>query len=813
LPWNSILAPILFGNTNNTFLNWSIQHEGPDNLPAWNTALYLDEDEYLHHHVVPDDNSPGQYPAVNVGPFTVSGGRHSLASVVDLNGLVPESNEGDNAWIQQFVWSPYVLLDQDVALRDPPPNKGTLVPYNCDGFQHTGGWWGAVGILPLGDDGDDYDVFLFNDYATSTVGFGIPLTGSAYSGTNSDFVLFNGNILGFEETRWAGVVRYAGGTNNVAVHASHNVGASMSVPTTYGEIVESEIVAMGDLEVVKVHEVYLDAVSGITYSVELENLSGTADLNVTLYDQANAYFSKDQYVAIANGAGGGGDEGLTYKPLASGWYGIAVWKRNHLDVHKTGSYKLRIGPALSNLNAIPVAAGWSSPAVPRSSSDASAGNVVLTPGLPGNTAGTYVNWGAWQEGPNIAVPTWSHEIYLDVNEYIRSDDVSSSIGPGHYAELNYGPLTIRGGRHSLTVIADPGGLFPESDETDNQWSGQWVWSPFVMTRNVPRVRAAPPDRGSFPQPNSDGFQFTRGSGLAWVSAMAPEDIGDDYDLYVYDDYSGSTSGFSNLIATSELSSNMTDYVVGHRQGTPTILHPAAIRSSIAGGGGPNRIDQTDALGRSASDVGSFTGETMSANRLADVYEGYFEAGSVYEFWLLRRAGSSDILFSVYPSVSGDMWARGLGGAESGAANADNDTLTFTANMTGWHPIVVCRHSGVGANTSLTYDLTWQKVTAVDVPLDGPGDFSLALHGAFPNPVRDHSRIRFELAQPGPVSLAVYDLRGRKIRTLADGAFAAGIQSVDWNGSGDSGSRLSSGIYWLRLDAGGQTLIKRVALIR
>jgi hypothetical protein len=70
----------------------------------------------------------------------------------------------------------------------------------------------------------------------------------------------------------------------------------------------------------------------------------------------------------------------------------------------------------------------------------------------------------------------------------------------------------------------------------------------------------------------------------------------------------------------------------------------------------------------------------------------------------------------------------------------------------------------------------------------------ALHPNFPNPFNPSTLIRFDLPEPGTVSLDLYDLLGRRVGELARGYYAPGYHSAAWNVSGD----IASGVYFARL---------------
>ena len=83
----------------------------------------------------------------------------------------------------------------------------------------------------------------------------------------------------------------------------------------------------------------------------------------------------------------------------------------------------------------------------------------------------------------------------------------------------------------------------------------------------------------------------------------------------------------------------------------------------------------------------------------------------------------------------------------------------------------------------------------------------------PNPFNPKTAIRFSLEQAGPVSLKVFDVSGRVVKSLSDGPLGAGEHEVIWNGRDESGSSLASGVYFYRLQAEGRTLSKRMVLLK
>jgi len=64
-----------------------------------------------------------------------------------------------------------------------------------------------------------------------------------------------------------------------------------------------------------------------------------------------------------------------------------------------------------------------------------------------------------------------------------------------------------------------------------------------------------------------------------------------------------------------------------------------------------------------------------------------------------------------------------------------------------------------------------------------------------------------------VDLAVYDVRGRKVRSLVSRPEAAGLREVRWDGRDDRGQRVASGVYFVRLRAEAEVRLGRVVLAR
>jgi hypothetical protein len=92
---------------------------------------------------------------------------------------------------------------------------------------------------------------------------------------------------------------------------------------------------------------------------------------------------------------------------------------------------------------------------------------------------------------------------------------------------------------------------------------------------------------------------------------------------------------------------------------------------------------------------------------------------------------------------------------------------------------------------------------------------LALRQNYPNPFNPSTTICFTLPERAWVTLAIYDVEGRLVKTLVDEMVGEGYQYQEriWDGKDASGSQVGSGVYFYRLTAGDRTLTKKMVMIR
>ncbi len=190
------------------------------------------------------------------------------------------------------------------------------------------------------------------------------------------------------------------------------------------------------------------------------------------------------------------------------------------------------------------------------------------------------------------------------------------------------------------------------------------------------------------------------------------------------------------------------------------------------------------------------------------------------------AGGIIVTWQDYRGSSGDIYAGHV--RKSGVVDPAwpiNGRAACTAARDQYAPTIASDGAGGAIVTwldsrSFNYDVYAQGVSgngALGGPLVGVGDRGpvdgVSFAAPSPNPAFGAATLRFALPAASQVRLAVYDAAGRLVRELVNGPIAAGAHSERWNLQDSGGSAASAGLYFARLEAAGQILVRRMAVVR
>ena len=105
--------------------------------------------------------------------------------------------------------------------------------------------------------------------------------------------------------------------------------------------------------------------------------------------------------------------------------------------------------------------------------------------------------------------------------------------------------------------------------------------------------------------------------------------------------------------------------------------------------------------------------------------------------------------------------------------------------------------------------------SVSVPDDLPSTVNLTiLKPNVPNPFNPQTNINYSIPGLAKVSLTVYNVKGRKVKTLLSPTIQeAGEYSLSWKAKDENDNSVASGVYFYRLDVGNSTYTRKMLLLK
>lgn len=118
--------------------------------------------------------------------------------------------------------------------------------------------------------------------------------------------------------------------------------------------------------------------------------------------------------------------------------------------------------------------------------------------------------------------------------------------------------------------------------------------------------------------------------------------------------------------------------------------------------------------------------------------------------------------------------------------------------------------GLGDSVETT-DPVW-NVIGVEPETSTPQSFNLAQN--YPNPFNPVTTIKYSIPSQGFVKLNVYNILGQEVKTLVNEVMGAGNHQITWKGDNNFGQKLSSGVYFYRIDFNGsQQMVKKMVFLK
>ncbi len=203
-------------------------------------------------------------------------------------------------------------------------------------------------------------------------------------------------------------------------------------------------------------------------------------------------------------------------------------------------------------------------------------------------------------------------------------------------------------------------------------------------------------------------------------------------------------------------------------------------------------------------VGGTTGE-CGAVRIWDVM---LSAGTTYRI-SFTRGGPADVRLSLFRNPgSGTYWA---GRYDAVREYSESGNYSYTAPASDWYGLVV--FPNVRSKTgNYSVRISNESATGIEPEPLVPGTF--ALYQNTPNPFNPTTAIRYDVPLGGgKVTLRVFDVSGKLVRTLVDRVESQGEKTVRWDGMDDNGNHTASGVYFCRMTAPAYVETRKMILLQ
>jgi len=134
-------------------------------------------------------------------------------------------------------------------------------------------------------------------------------------------------------------------------------------------------------------------------------------------------------------------------------------------------------------------------------------------------------------------------------------------------------------------------------------------------------------------------------------------------------------------------------------------------------------------------------------------------------------------------------------------------MEYEMNQTYFYRIVAVDHAGNISDYSETVEGAVLSIDSIQIPE------VFALHQNYPNPFNPMTRISYDLPEDANISISIYDLMGRVVKTMVNTTQEAGYKSVFWNATNDYGKPVSAGVYLYQIQAGEFRQTRRMVLLK
>jgi len=180
--------------------------------------------------------------------------------------------------------------------------------------------------------------------------------------------------------------------------------------------------------------------------------------------------------------------------------------------------------------------------------------------------------------------------------------------------------------------------------------------------------------------------------------------------------------------------------------------------------------------------------------------GYIITGETKSF----GNGESDLWLIKTDAEGNEEWNKLFGGSDSDRGYSVQQTENAEYVITGW-----TKSFGNGNNDAwlIKVENPIAKIKESYIP------HIFVFHQNYPNPFNPTTSLAYVLPKDELVNITIYDMMGRKIKTIVNDSQTAGYNSVQWNATNDRNEPVSAGLYLYKIQAGEFEQTKKMVLLK
>ncbi len=200
--------------------------------------------------------------------------------------------------------------------------------------------------------------------------------------------------------------------------------------------------------------------------------------------------------------------------------------------------------------------------------------------------------------------------------------------------------------------------------------------------------------------------------------------------------------------------------------------------------------------------------------LLSAFDGVFRSSNNGDAWEKQGIVPSLAVRDLERDSAGNLFIASSGGV---AVSEDDGATWSNINSGLWHldakALLIDETDNIYVGTRGGGVFKTQFIPTSVEQTQGEFPETFVLEQNYPNPFNPGTSIRYEISRAAHVTITVFDALGRTVRTLVDRAISAGAHSTVWNGRDRRGSRVASGLYFYRLEAGDFQQTAKMLLVK